>query len=605
MKLLIVDDDLNFGRILATVLEAEGHVVRHAEGPSGVGTLLVVFDPDVVLISVDATSPASMSFLEGFRGLPGGHRAAAVAIAASADDRIRQACAASNTDHLLVRPFSVLELAVLVRGLRPVVSGMSTEASGEELNLENTSKLMRLWARGANGVLNCQDESGDELVILANGGPVDHAVLPALRRMLHAGALDFQPCDVDGDGDPAAMAALLWAEACASAPPLKTRPSRSTVVVPSRLSEVAARLPLPSGLGLILSSLQGPTGLGRIADQYAVPAEALAEGMPGLAALGLLTLQNAPDMPVAVTRLQPAAPPPTFEVQRPRAAAAPVPVRPPHPGAGPRSVDRSAAERPWADRMSSVSPPSMPPRDLPPPGAARAPLPRPPLPALRPAGGPQALPPTDSAALIRRLRREVDMARTNDAWVVLGVPHDADQAMVDRAGERMVARYSDLVSKETGEAGDLAQAMLDAVRQAISSLRSDDDLQREDEPGEDAFRAGLRAMTGGDWALADRCFLAARDRNLDSVRNIAHAGWARVHNPTRPVKERTAEGLELLLLAEQLEPGFADGQYFLATVLHRSGDEDGALRRIRRALKADPSHVAASALNRKLRRPPV
>lgn len=197
------------------------------------------------------------------------------------------------------------------------------------------------------------------------------------------------------------------------------------------------------------------------------------------------------------------------------------------------------------------------------------------------------------------------MARTNDAWVVLGVPHDADQAMVDRAGERMVARYSDLVSRETGEARDLAQAMLDAVRQAIASLRSADDFQREDEPGDDAFRAGLRAMSGGDWALADRCFLAARDSNLDSVRNIAHAGWARVHNPTRPLKERTAEGLELLLLAEQLEPAFADGQYFLATVLHRSGDEDGALRRIRRALKADPSHVAASALNRKLRRPPA
>lgn len=614
VKLLIIDEDLNFGRILTTVMEAEGNTVRLAEGGESVGSSLVHFDPDVVLIAVDANSSASVQFLEGFRRLPGSHRAATVAIASAPDDRVRRACAASNTDHMLVRPFSVLELGELVRRLNPHVAGLSLRATGADLNLENTAKLMRLWARGANGVLNCHDAAGEELIILSQGGPLTADNLAVIRRMLHAGVVDFQPCDVDGDGDAAGLAAVIWAEASASAAPLGTRATRTAVLIPTRLSEVAPRLPLPSGLGLMLSSLQGPTGLGRLADQYGVSVEAIGECLPGLVALGLVAVQEAPDMPVAVTRpVQLAAPKPAHEVKRPAPLAASPPPAMPAPAHGtlPRRGELPAADRPWADLVASTAARSVPPgpapapRDRTPSVAQASPLPRPPLPPPRPVGsGAPPLPPTDASVLVRRLRREVEMLHANDAWVVLGIPHDAERAMVARAGERMVARYEELVAKETGEARDLARAMLDGVRVAIDSLRDDDLRAGGDDPGDEAFRAGLRAMSAGDWAQADRCFQAARDANLDSVRNLAHAGWARAHNPNRLAKERTSEGQELLLLAEQLDPGFADGQYFLAVVLHRAGDDDGAFRRVRRALKADPNHLAASALDRKLRRPP-
>ena len=618
VKLLIIDADLNFGRILTMVMEAEGNSVRLAEGGGSIGSSLVHFDPDVVLISVDANSSASVQFLEGFRSLPGAHRAATVAIASAPDDRVRRACAASNTDHMLVRPFSVLELGELVRRLNPHVSGLSLGATGAELNLENTAKLMRLWARGANGVLNCHDETGDELIILSQGGPLTAENLAVIRRMFHGGVVDFQPCDVDGDGDAARLAALIWSEASASAAPLGTRASRTTVLIPTRLSEVAPRLPLPSGLGLMLSSLQGPNGLGRLADQYGVSVETIGECLPGLVALGLVAVQEAPDMPVAVARpVQLAKPEPVHEGKRPGPlAAAPPPAMPGSAhGTLPRRGELPPSERPWADRVASTAPrsvspgptsaPSMAPRDRTPSVAPASPLPRPPLPPPRPPGAvAPPLPPTDPSALVRRLRREVEMLRANDAWVVLGIPHDAERAMVTRAGERMLARYEELVAKETGEARELAKTMLDGVRAAIDSLREDDAWAGGDDPGDEAFRAGLRAMSAGDWPLADRCFQAARDANLDSVRNLAHAGWARAHNPNRQLKERSSEGLELLLLAEQLDPGFAEGQYFLAVVLHRSGDDDGAFRRVRRALKADPNHLAASALGRKLRRPP-
>ena len=197
------------------------------------------------------------------------------------------------------------------------------------------------------------------------------------------------------------------------------------------------------------------------------------------------------------------------------------------------------------------------------------------------------------------------MLKSNDAWVILGVPHDADREMLERAGRRMQSRYAELAERETGEARELAKAMLEGVLLAVATLDASNAEEQSDDPGDEAFRAGLRAMSAGDWGTADRRFLAARDMNLDSVRNIAHAGWARVHNPGLPEKARTAEGLDLLLLAEQLNPGYADGQYFLAMVLHRQEDDDGALRRLRRALKSDPGHIAASALVRKLRRKPT
>ncbi len=592
MKLLIVDEDPDFARILSTVLEAEGHFVGVVNGSLQAPPVLLSLDPDVVLIAVNANTGGSLRFLERFRQLPGGHRAATVAIAWGHDDRIVRACAASKTDHLLVRPFSVLELAVLVGGLVPDESGISTEAAAAHLHPENTPKLMRLWARGASGVLNWHDGAFHERVLLAQGGPIEASALPVLRRALHGGSVEFQTSDVPGKGDSSAFAAVLWGEACAAGTFLEARPTRSTVLVPTRLSEVAARMPLPGGLGMMLGSLSGPTGLGRVADQYGMPLESMGDELSALVALGLLTIQEAPAMPTVAPR----APPPTpaaFEVRSAR----------PHPGADARWTASITVGRPWQEPVRSVPPVTVDHSDS---VHARAAPPRSPMSTVTLIDRTrQVLPPTEPAALLRRLRREVDMLNANDAWVVLSVPHEAERAKVEEAGNRMQLRYAQLVESETGEAQALARAMLEGVQRAVATLEAAfDDTQREADPGDDSFRAGLRASERGDWALADRHFLAARDMKLDSVRNLAHAGWARAQNPTLPAEESISEGLELLRLAEQLNPAYADGQFFLAELLHRTGEDDAALQRLQRALKSDPAHIAASALMRKLRRPP-
>jgi CheY-like chemotaxis protein len=612
VKLLIVEEDQNFARILTTVLEAEGHLVGLAEGRESAARALATLAPDVVLISVDVHSPPSIQFLEQFRMLPGGHRAATVAIASAHDDRVLRACTASNTDHVLVRPFSVLDLAVLVRGLSPAPVHAPVAAPAGTLHAENVFKIARLWARGANGVLSVHDDSGGELIVLAAGGPVSQDSVPALRRALYGGRVEFQPCEVDGQGEPGALGAILWEESLNAQSPADPRPSRTTVLVPTRLSEMAARIALPHGLGLVVSSLQGPSGLGRLADQYGFSISYVGEALAALSALGLVTLQHAPAMPNVVGGPAPVAPAPAFEVAKPGGpprtggdTPCVLESRPSVSVAPERPFERSAgAGLTWGVGRGtrSVAPRSVP-RTAP---EAAPPRPPPPRPLPRPPdAAPQPLPPTDAAALIKRLRREVGLLRSNDAWVVLGVPHDADRDMVQRAGKRMQMRYSELVEKESGEARELAKAMLDGVMMAAATLAASEKVVRPDAPGEEAFRAGLRAMSEGDWATADRRFLAARDENLDSARNLAHAGWARLHNPAVPAAERAAAGLDLLLLAEQLDPSYAEGQYFLASALHRKGDDDGALRRLRRALRAEPGHLAANGLARKLRSPPA
>ena len=256
----------------------------------------------------------------------------------------------------------------------------------------------------------------------------------------------------------------------------------------------------------------------------------------------------------------------------------------------------------WSRPPASVAPGTPSVASQRPPATPAVPFRPPPPPGLH--GLPPSAP--DPDAVRKRLRRELDLLRTSDGWVVLGVPHDAAPEMIQAAGERMRSRYQGIADASTGETQELALAMLRRVTEALAGLvamLAPVAGESREEPGDDAFRSGLRAMAQGDWAIADRRFVAARDQNLDSARNLAHLGWARAHNTEYPADERKAEGMDLLRLAEQFAPEYAEGQYFLAMLLHQAGDGEGALRRLRRALKAEPDHVGAGGLARKLRRP--
>lgn len=700
MKLLIVDEDLHFGRILSSVLGNDGHdvhvVAEHADGMAAVQSRR----PEAVIVAVDGQDMRSLAFLMELRDHPHGATVHLAVLAPRLDEGVRGTAEAAGAARVFVRPFSVLDLAAAVRAfaVAPPRSAVAAAPVGR-LDLDNTQRILRLWSRRANGDVVLGTGADLVRVTLADGGPLDLKVERAVRAALHGGDLDFQPHDVAGSGDERALGAWIWSEAERAEGGFDERPSRATVISPTRLTESAGRLPLVPAAARVMSALVGPIALGRLCDQQGVEVDEVSATLATLGALGFLSLMVAPNAalpppsrpaplpptrtdqlssgaystsqrgtdPFAATRAPSGGPPPGDPFRSPvsgagRGPAAGDPFAPLRttsdagrtagPGssvtqdsrvAGParqnvakvlhQHVDEHEVTRPsqpaipratevsrLADSARLQSASGMrapaPPRSAP-VAAPVAPATRPavaPVAVARPPAGPSHLPTAgghpgmsrvaDPGALIRRLRRELDISRGSDPWTVLSLPQNAEPAMVEQAGVRMRGRYTEIMRAETGEARELAREILSRIEAACEQLAADATPAATDQPGDDAFRAGLAAMAAGDWAVADRRFIVARDQNLDSARNLAHLGWVRVHNPDLPNPDRVADGLDLLLLAEQLDPAYADGQYFLAMVLHRRGDDDAARRRIARALRAEPGHVAANALARKLRRSP-
>lgn len=594
MKLLIVDEDQHFCSILASVLGNEGHEVLAVADAHAAAHRAAALAPEVVLVSAELRTPGGgLEVLRSLKRLPSVAQAASIVMTNYADERLRRACDETQTTHVLVRPFSVLDLAALVRGLDVAGAPEAPEPppSGS-IDLDNMGQLVRLWARRASGTLSVTMSGRVERVLFSDGGPVDPGAVGTLRAALFGGDLEFTAHDPVGVGDRRGLGAAIFREAEVHEGNRAGIVTRAAVLSPARHTDAARELPLPLEVRRLVEALTEPVALGVACDRIGADFPALAGALGALSAMGLVGVAPPADSARAL------------EGSTPPGGRGPTPSTVTTPGSRPRSEPGTR----------SVAPPERPFAAPPPVRVADRPVSRPPAadePARAPAASsPAALGPSsslaDQLATIRRLRREVDLLRGSDPWVVLAVSHDAPPERIAHASQRMVSRYEGIAAQYGGEVAELAQKLLQRVRDATLELTRPAPTAENPKalPGDEYFEAGLRAMSEGDWASADRRFTAARDAHLDSTRNLAHLGWARFHNPELPLAERVEEGQDLLLLAEQLDPGYADGQYFLAMVLHRKGDDDAATRRIRRALKADPQHVAANALAKKLRRPP-
>jgi hypothetical protein len=119
---------------------------------------------------------------------------------------------------------------------------------------------------------------------------------------------------------------------------------------------------------------------------------------------------------------------------------------------------------------------------------------------------------TDHANQLRRLRHEVEILRGSEPWAVLVLPAEAPREKIEQAATRLEDRYTRLAENSDGETQELALQLLARVRDAASQLLAQKVVEPPREmPGDDAFRAGLRAMSDGDWASADKRFAHARD----------------------------------------------------------------------------------------------
>ncbi len=633
MKLLIVDEDQHFCGIIATVLENDGHEVVPVAYARGALSVLGTVLPDVVLVSAEVSGPGGgVQLLRDLRRQAGGESATTILMTNYADEAVRRACAESRTEHVLVRPFSVLDLASLVRSL-DLPQSAEPEASPAQgnIDLHNLSQCVRLWAGASSGTLSVERAGRTERILVTGGGLVDPGALGNVRDALFGADVEFQAHDPVGVGDRKAFGHMLFREAETHEGNRTGEITRAALLSRTRFTDTVRDLPVSPEVRRLIDQLDGPVAVGALCDRAGVDFPAVAASVGALAAMGLLGVQPAaaanwshgasrasrpfdPDLVTDAGRPHsgasgngdraPSSPPGR---DRPASGASSFRDRPPSVATErPRSTP---PDRPWSTPSSSDRPRSVPPPERPlstPPEAHEAWRPGPAAQAP-PSPGTPAHSLADQIAMLRRLRREVDLLRGSDPWVVLAVSHDAPPERIEQASQRMVARYESLAAQWGGEVADLSRQLLQRVRDATLELTRSPAAPSSPKalPGDEYFQAGLRAMSEGDWAGADRRFTAARDAHLDSVRNLAHLGWARFHNPELPLAERVEEGVDLLLLAEQLDPTYAEGQYFLAMVLHRKGDDDAASRRVRRALKAEPQHLAANALAKKLRKPPV
>lgn len=667
MNLLLVDEDQHFARILGTVLENDGHTVFATADAAGALAIYSAQSPDILLISGDLPRNAGLALLREVRRRPGGASPVAIVLVQHATTEVRRECDELDVGHVLTRPFSVLDLASLIRAVEETRVAPAESQAQARVDIHNLQQLVRWWARQSTGVLQVRGERAEGTwITMAKGGPLGPEAFVRLRAALYGGELDFQSCDVDGVGDRAGLAVLLWDAALASETGRDDAPTRAMVAARTRITEVASELPAPLAVRRMCELLDAPTTLGSLCDQVGADVAEVSGPIATLVAMGMLSVQGRTTVGAGLgaagsASRSPSNPPrsvpparPAGDFMPPRHSPDDVTVLPrerslpPNPARAdaPRAVP-SRLESRRTDSLRTDSPRTEPGRTGPPrsedprtetprsvvtEGAARRPTSQAPerpwsqAPPDRPFAAEGAPPrprtpepaeysrapesrarpdvPTGDVAALRRARRDVDVLRGSDAWVVLGVPRDAPRDLVERAAARMLSRYETLTNQSDGEMRDLARQLLALVQKAAEELAQTHAVAaQKEQPGDDAFRAGLRAMADGDWSNADRRFAHARDQNLDSPRNLAHLGWARFHNPDISNADRVQDGLDLLRLAEQLDPNYPDGQYFLAVVLHRKGDDESALRRLRRALKTEPGHVAANALARKLRRP--
>jgi tetratricopeptide (TPR) repeat protein len=225
---------------------------------------------------------------------------------------------------------------------------------------------------------------------------------------------------------------------------------------------------------------------------------------------------------------------------------------------------------------------------------------------------------TDAMMTLRRLRRETAQLEHADDWTVLGIPRTKDLERIELSRQRMADRYAHIAEHDgySEEIHDMARAIARQVDEAAAKLSQrvsralEDAVAPLDEgPQEpDAYAAnpedfadqfflrGQAALAAGDAHTAINHLRKARNEHLDSARNMAWLGWAFYQDQARPAAERRAQAMELLELADQFDPEFLDGQFFLATVEADGKLHKRAAARLRRLLKTKSDHLGARQL---------
>jgi hypothetical protein len=202
-------------------------------------------------------------------------------------------------------------------------------------------------------------------------------------------------------------------------------------------------------------------------------------------------------------------------------------------------------------------------------------------------------------ALVRRLRRELELVKGDDDFTLLGLSARSSQEDIQAQGNRMVRRFQKLAnSSDTGEpARTLAKRMLSKVVDATERAQSGKGRRAkatELSPA-NALDEGRTQLEQGDFATAAKCFAVARNHEPYNSTNVAWLGWAIFNDPSREGVARRERGRKLLDEAEGLG-GKGDAGFLQARADIIEGDLVRAWSRLEEVVKAHPQHAAACAL---------
>lgn len=581
MQLMLVGADLNFSRVIESVLSSGGIRVDDHPNPAIAWQVFSKNPADLVLVDMPPEFDAVDQFLGKLREDAHGAHVPVILMSEKHHAQSKAVATLLKKHHLqsfLPRPFEMFGIASELkriasqggpkldeiqnpsraakrRRLDSTEFGDQTTASRasaeRQANIRNNFRMLKdIWIHQRTGVLRREEE--DDWVLIYQGGLQNESDEAFISAGLTQDNLRFQQTHQDGIGDSTALGRLLWEHAQQGITVSFEAQLDKKSLKLSPISKRKTELPLSHAIQTFLKVVDPHLTIGAQLSQLGIPPQDVSQQLGALKAMGLVelieTTEGSPGIPTNI--------PPT-----PERVIAP-PVKSP---TGPRT---------------------------------------------------QPIPSTPEA-ILKRLNGEYIRLKNADDFTILGLPQSADDSMVHVTWNRLRERYTGMAEDESlptpirRRAEAILRLTKEAAKRVLSDRKGDSDTSTQartassqssqpaqQELEELAFDEGVKAFSAGDHKRAVQCFRKARDERIDSVRNMAWLGWAVFHNTEKPQEERNEEALDLLRLASSFDPSHRQGQFFLSFVELKTGAVENAVKRLTILLKRYPGHKEAKKLMR-------
>ncbi len=568
MKLVLLETDADFARVLTQVLDKAGFRVEQVPSPEEALSKVRTSLPDLLVLGLGGDLAAGGQLLKRLRKEPVGATLPILLMSSTwseTNPHIQHLLSHHRCQGFLARPFPMLDLADRLRAAAadaPVAETASAPAPKPD---RKTLRLLQsIWIEKRTGVLRLA--STDNWALFNNGAAMDEGSLSLARQAMYEGGASFSETNESGSASILPFAALLMEGCMARVQTTFVLQRDKNWAAPGERNDRLEELGASDSVQALLQASNNEVALGTLLDDTDEQASELA----ALAQLGVIEFQpistrTAARKKAAEARRRAAA----------RAAATPTPAE------APTSLEPAIEEATGALPEEGLSLPE---------GASE-----------------------DATVTMKRLVREWGTLQGADHYTVLGASPTTPPDRLEAQAQRMVDRYSALATdeKQPYPVRELARKILGRVedaqdlvagrKQAVATFGMAADsanLSKE----ELAFQEGQTALEAGLYERAAQCFTAARNERLDSARNLAWLGWATYHNKKLSLEDRCNEGLDFLRLANSFDPHHKEGQYFLAFIESKHGKPEQAVKRLQGLLQDDPGNREARTLLNGLRR---